>query len=41
MSNQTEMERYMRLALEEATLAFDAGGSHHFPETMLATFFAT
>ena len=25
MSNQTEMERYMRLALEEATLAFDAG----------------
>ena len=25
MSNQTEMERYMRLALEEAKLAFDAG----------------
>ena len=25
MSNQTEMERYMRLALEEATLAFDVG----------------
>ena len=25
MSNQTEMERYMRLALEEATLAFEAG----------------
>ena len=25
MSNQTEMERYMRLALEEAMLAFDAG----------------
>ena len=24
MSNQTEMERYMRLALEEAMLAFDA-----------------
>ena len=23
------------------TFAFDAGGSHHFPETMLATFFAT
>ena len=25
MSNQTEMERYIRLALEEAKLAFDAG----------------
>lgn len=25
MSNRTEMERYMRLALEEATLAFTAG----------------
>lgn len=25
MSNQAEMERYMRLALEEARLAFDAG----------------